>query len=404
MSLPASLDQAAAARLLERPGVGELMQALNRDGAAARLVGGAVRNALIGADDTDIDIATTLPPDQAGARLTAAGWKVVPTGIAHGTVTAVKAGRAFEVTTLRRDVETDGRHAVVAFTQDFAEDALRRDFTINQLSLDATGAVHDHAGGLADLAARRVRFIGEPQARITEDYLRILRFFRFSAQYGQGALDHAGLSACAELASGMARLSRERVWAELKKLLVAPRAVEVMASLLDRGVWRHMAPLPADLATFTAASALDPARDAMTGLAALCLRAGPDPAALDGAFRLANSERKRLDAAAGARAFLLATGRLDERAWLGAAFRFGADGARDGLLTLAQGLNASTSAHWLALPAPVSPFRGADVLALGVPPGPAVGRVIAAAEAAWEMAGFPPDGAADFLTRAAAQG
>ncbi len=290
-----ALDLQTARRLLEVEGARSILALLDEGDGAARIVGGAVRNALIGRPITDIDIATNLPPGEVMARASGAGIKAVPTGIAHGTVTLVIDRRGYEVTTLRRDVETDGRRAVVAFTDDFAVDALRRDFTINQLSLSADGELHDYAGGLDDLALRKVRFIGDAQTRIREDYLRILRFFRFSAEYAEGALDPIGLEACARLSAGMARLSRERIWAETKKLLGAPRAHEALASMVDREIWRAGCPLPADLASFAAAIAIRPEADAMTRLAALCLRAATDPAALDEAFRLSSAERQRLD-------------------------------------------------------------------------------------------------------------
>jgi poly(A) polymerase len=397
-------QQARLAALLAEPGVARILPLLDSEGGAARIVGGAVRNALIEAPATDIDIATTLTPEAVMARMRAAGLKTVPTGVEHGTVTVVVDRRGYEVTTLRRDVATDGRRATVAFTDSFAEDALRRDFTINQLALSADGVVHDHAHGLEDLAARRVRFIGDAGQRIGEDYLRILRFFRFSAEHGEGPLDAAGLAACAALAPGMAKLSRERVWSETKKLLAARRGVAVMASVIDRGIWRHVAPLPADLGALTAAAALSPQADAISLLAALCVRTPADPGALDTAFRLSAAERGRLDAAVAARAFLLAAPVLDVARYRGAAFRHGAAGARDGLLTLTQGLNHAQARAWMAMPAPVSPFRGADVVALGVPAGPEVGRVIARAEAAWEAAGFPEVGAGDLLRRAVASG
>ncbi|MFD1333954.1 CCA tRNA nucleotidyltransferase, partial [Methylopila musalis] len=177
-----------------------------------------VRDALLGARPGDMDIATTALPDEVIRRAEAAGWKTAPTGIEHGTVTVVARGEPFEVTTLRRDVSTDGRRATVAFTRDWAEDAARRDLTINGLYLDRSGVAHDHVGGLADLAARRVRFIGDPHARIREDYLRILRFFRFHARFAEGAPDPAGLAAATAERDGLARLSRERVRAELLKL------------------------------------------------------------------------------------------------------------------------------------------------------------------------------------------
>src|SRR5580700_10962635 len=213
-----------------------LLALLDSDGEEARVVGGAVRNTLRAEPVGDIDIATTALPDEVIRRVEAAGFKAVPTGIEHGTVTVVAEGRPHEVTTLREDVETDGRRAKVAFGRDWRRDAERRDFTMNALSVTPDGAVHDYVGGLADLAARRVRFIGEPRARIAEDYLRILRFFRFHAAYAHGPPDPQGLHACIVARDGLRTLSRERVRAELVKLLVAPHAVATLAAMAEAGL------------------------------------------------------------------------------------------------------------------------------------------------------------------------
>ncbi|MDQ3559568.1 MAG: CCA tRNA nucleotidyltransferase, partial [Pseudomonadota bacterium] len=208
--------------LLRDADVKAVLAALGGDAGATRIVGGAVRDALLGRPVTDADLATIFPPAEVIARAEKVGLKTAPTGIAHGTVTVIAHGRPFEVTTLRRDVETDGRHAIVSFTRDWAEDASRRDFTMNALYCDAAGEVFDPLGGLADLQAGRVRFIGDPEDRIREDYLRILRFFRFFAWHGSGRPDSEALKACARLKAGIATLSAERVWAELKRLLSAP--------------------------------------------------------------------------------------------------------------------------------------------------------------------------------------
>ncbi|TIQ21583.1 MAG: CCA tRNA nucleotidyltransferase [Mesorhizobium sp.] len=199
-----------------------LLAALADGGEEARVAGGAVRNALIGQPVADVDIATTTVPDETIRRAEAAGFKAVPTGIEHGTITIVAGGKPFEVTTLRADIETDGRRAKVSFGRDWKADADRRDFTINALYAEADGTIIDLVGGIADIEARRLRFIGDPEARIREDYLRILRFFRFFAWYGDGRPDAEGLKACARLKQGLSQLSVERVWSELKKLLSAP--------------------------------------------------------------------------------------------------------------------------------------------------------------------------------------
>ena len=206
------------------------LEALNGDGEETRLVGGAVRDLALGASPGDFDLATTALPEVTTRRARKAGFQVVPTGVAHGTVTLVENGQAIEVTTLREDVETDGRRAVVRFGRDFEADALRRDFTINALSLGPDGLIHDYCGGLDDLAALRVGFIGDARQRIREDYLRILRFFRFSARFVEGPLDIDGLEASVAERGGLEILSRERVRAELLKLLAARRAVDVVAA------------------------------------------------------------------------------------------------------------------------------------------------------------------------------
>lgn len=207
---------------LDDPALVKLFAALNRDGEEVRIVGGAVRDALLGEVMGDIDCATTALPDRVIALAKAAGFKAIPTGIEHGTVTVVVDGTAFEVTTLRVDVETDGRHAVVKFGRDWEEDAKRRDFTMNALSIDADGVVHDPLDGYKDLVHREVRFMGDAETRIEEDYLRLLRFFRFFAWYGSGRPERDGLKAAVRTKSGLAHLSPERVWTELKKLLSAP--------------------------------------------------------------------------------------------------------------------------------------------------------------------------------------
>jgi poly(A) polymerase len=211
-------------------------------GFRALYVGGAVRNALLGLPPGDIDIATDATPDQVTRAVEAAGLRAVPTGVDHGTVTVVAHGTGIEVTTFRRDVETDGRHAVVAFSTDPAEDAARRDFTMNALYADAQGHVIDPLGGLPDLLARRVRFVGDPQARIAEDHLRILRFFRFHAWYGGDGIDPDGLAACAALSAGTDTLSAERVGAEMRKLLSAPDPAPSVASMAAAGVLARVLP------------------------------------------------------------------------------------------------------------------------------------------------------------------
>src|SRR5215831_13318057 len=235
---------------LRAPALARALSILNNGGEEARVVGGAARNALMGLPLSDIDIATTAPPDEVLRRAEAAGVRAVPTGIDHGTVTLVADGMPFEVTTLRQDVETFGRKAKVAFGRDWKADAERRDFTMNALSITADGVIHDYVGGLADLEAGRVRFIGDPARRIAEDYLRILRFFRFQASYAHGAPDPAGLHACIVARDGLRNLSRERVRAELMKLLVAPYAVATLVVMTEAGFTTLLLGGVAQLASF----------------------------------------------------------------------------------------------------------------------------------------------------------
>ena len=288
----------ATRALLADPGLARVLVLLNGDGEEARVVGGAVRNALMGRPHTDHDVTTTAVPEVVIARARAAGLRTVPTGIAHGTVTVLVEGRPFEVTTLREDVETDGRHAVIRFGRDFAQDAMRRDFTINALSVDVDGRIHDYTGGLDDLAAERVRFIGDPATRIREDYLRTLRFFRFSAEYAVGDLDAAGLAATVAQRDGLARLSRERVRQELLKLVVARRASEATAAMSEAGL---LGPLLAGVAQpfrLARLARIAPETGAIPRLAALGVIVREDAERLRERLKLSNAEAARLATAA----------------------------------------------------------------------------------------------------------
>ena len=381
-----------------------LLAVLDRDGEEARVVGGAVRNALLGLEVAEIDVATTAVPDEVVRRVTAAGFKPVPTGIEHGTVTVVINKHPFEVTTLRQDVETYGRHAKVAFGRDWRTDAERRDFTINALSATRDGAVYDYVGGLDDLGARRVRFIGDPHKRIGEDYLRILRFFRFHAAYGHGHPDAAGLAACIAGRGGLDQLSRERVRMELMKLLVAPHAAPTLTAMTDAGLLvRFLGGVPylasfANMAKVEVAigAAPDPARR----LGALAVIVAEDAERLWQKLRLTNNEHERLASMAeGWRRISPGFGELAARALL---YRLKAEHFTDhALLGWARSqANAHDEAwhrlarlpqHWSA---PVFPLKAADFIARGVEKGPALGPVMRAAEAAWIAAGFPDDAAA----------
>jgi poly(A) polymerase len=348
------------------------------------IVGGAVRNALLGLAAADIDMATPATPDQVVALLAAAGLKSAPTGAAHGTITAIAEHRGIEVTTFRADVITDGRHATVAFTTDIAEDAARRDFTMNALYADPEGRVIDPLGGLSDLLARRVRFIGAAEDRIREDYLRILRFFRFHAWYGDpdGGLDPDGLAACAALSDGIARLSRERVGAEMRKLLSAPDPAPAVAAMAAAGVLAQVAPgasaTPlAPLVHLERVMAAAP--DWRRRAAALTVGWDADAgAALAAAWRLPKADTRALATLSAA----LESGEAPAIA----AWRHGADAAFGAALIAATGDGA--------LPPDLGPeiARGAaarfpvtagDLMHRGHAPGPGLGAALAQAEAAW---------------------
>ena len=374
---------------------------LNSGGEEARVVGGAARNALMGLPLSDIDIATTAPPDEVVRRAAAGGLRAVPTGIDHGTVTLVVDGTPFEVTTLRQDVETFGRKAKVAFGRDWKLDAERRDFTMNALSISADGVVHDYVDGLADLEAHRVRFIGDPARRIAEDYLRILRFFRFQASYAHGAPDPAGLHACIVARDGLRNLSRERVRAELMKLLVAPYAVPTLVVMAEAGFAELLLGGLALLASFAnmikVEEAAEVAPDAVRRLGALGVLIDEDAERLQEKLRLFNSEYERL-------AFIAdcwwrvspALGEAGARELL---YRLGPDRYVDRVLVAwTRAPQGAADPAWralVALPtrwtAPRFPLKSNDLVARGVSRGPALGVALRAAEEAWIVAGFPLD-------------
>jgi poly(A) polymerase len=370
---------------------GEVAAILAALGAGnARFVGGVVRDTLLGRPVTDIDIATKLPPETVMERLDKAGIATVPTGLAHGTVTVKLPGRAVEITTLRRDVETDGRHAKVAMIDDWDEDAKRRDFTMNALYLDSAGNLYDPVGGRADLRVGRVRFIGNPETRIDEDALRILRFYRFFAHYGKGAADSAGRAACRRLALLAANLSAERIQAELLKLLAAPDPLPALRIMGEDGVLGAILPEAARLDRLARLIPLDPAHDPVRRLAALVAVDRAGATALAKRLRLANDQRARLEAiAAPPWPIDLGAGEPRQRRAL---YRLGRPLYRD--LVLLSG-DAQRAQRLVAaaekLTVPVFPLKGADIAALGVPPGPEIGRRLAAIELWWEEADFLPD-------------
>lgn len=375
--------------------VPDLLAALDADGEEARVVGGAVRNALIGLPPGDIDIATTAPPDVTMARVASVGFDPVPTGIAHGTITAVRDGTGIEITTLREDIETFGRHAVVRFGRDWRADAERRDFTVNALSVTRDGTVHDYTNGIADLAAGRIRFIGNARRRIQEDYLRILRFFRFHATYAEGPPDAEALHACIVERAGLAGLSRERVRMELVKVLVVPRAADTLGIASDTGILGDVlggVALPGRLARLVALEAgLGVAPDAMRRLTALAVLIPEDAERLDARLRLSRAERAVLDDLALVGRTLPPVPESVYRAGRPAAIHRVLYAAADrGLGPDDPALRADWH-HVTTFAPPPCPFRGADLIAAGLEPGPFVGHALKEAETAWIKRGFPTD-------------
>ena len=403
MNNPVSRRLADATWLASGP-LAQLLGVLDRAGEEARVVGGAVRNSLIGEPPGDVDIATTAVPDEVVARARVVGFKAVPTGIDHGTITVIVEGTPFEVTTLRADVETYGRKAKVAFGRDWKIDAERRDFTMNALSVTPNGDIYDYVGGLADLDARRVRFIGDAGRRIVEDLLRILRFFRFHAWYGNGPLDPAGVDASIRAREGLRSLSRERVRMEMMKLLVAPHAVPTLIAMTDAGLALRMLAGVSYLASFEnmakVEAAVGLAGDPVRRLGALAVMVAEDAERLWQKLRLTNKEHERLASIAeGWRRISPGFGEQGARALL---YRLGPEHFIDhALLGWARSQGSAHDEAWHALAtlpqrwsAPVFPLKAADFIKRGVEKGPALGAALAAAEKAWIAAGFPGEAAA----------
>ncbi len=383
--------------------VARLLALLDRDGEEARVVGGAVRNALLGLPVGEIDVATTAVPEEVVRRVAAAGCKAIPTGIEHGTITVVIDHHPFEVTTLRQDVETFGRKARVVFGRDWRADAERRDFTINALSASADGTVHDYVGGVDDLAARRVRFIGEPQRRIEEDYLRILRFFRFHAHFGDGAPDPAGVHACIRARAGLEMLTRERGRMDVLKLFVAARATPTLAVMAESGLLGMVLGGVPFLASFEnmvkVEAALGAKPDAVRRLGAIAVWVAEDAERLSQRLRLSNAESARLLAldswwrvsptageyAAHALLYRLGPQSFTDRVMLAWA-RSEAGAADDAWRDL-----ANLPQRWTA---PAFPLKAADFIRRGVAAGPPLGVALRAAEEAWIAADFPLNRAA----------
>jgi poly(A) polymerase/tRNA nucleotidyltransferase (CCA-adding enzyme) len=374
--------------VLSEPEVVRVLAALPR----ARAVGGVVRDALAGRAVADLDLATPDRPEEVTAALTDAGIRVIPTGLDHGTVTALAGTRPIEITTLRRDVATDGRRATVAFTDDWREDAARRDFTINAMSMEPDGTVHDWFGGFEDLAAGRVRFVGDPATRLAEDHLRALRFFRFQARYGRGEPDGATLAAIAEAAPLVGRLSAERLWSELKRILAAPDPEAAIALMRRTGVLGSVLPEATAEAALAGLVRAGAPADPLLRLAAL---APGETDALAKRLRLSGAEAERLEALRGpvpapeaddatlrrALAEVLRPSPhavLADRAWLAEARGVPGDWAR---------LRARLS----AIPVPDFPLSGGDVVARGVPPGPRVGALLESVRGWWLAGGCVAD-------------
>ena len=399
-----AVHQLTGADWIADPAAVAVLDALEAAGGAGcvRFVGGCVRNAIMGRPIADIDLATVLEPAQVTAALEAGGLKAVPTGVEHGTVTAVSGGRGFEITTLRRDVETDGRRAVVAFTADWAEDAARRDFTLNALYADREGRVFDPTGqGLAAAQAGRIVFVGEADQRIREDHLRILRYFRFLARYGRGEPDPAALAACAARADSLATLPAERVLKELLSLLAAedPRpAVRLMAAT---GVLPRVLPDAGDLSRLDGLCEVEVAEgagpDPLLRLGALFPATPAEVAREAERLRMSGAQRDRLIAAAGREPALDSW--MSPRQLRRALHILGASVVRDRLrIAWARDPQGAAADDWRRLLGEAEAWSprslglsGADVVAAGAAPGPRVGEVLRELEAWWMDEDFPED-------------
>ena len=410
MSATGEVSIAARAPWLGDADLQKLLAALSQGGEEARVAGGAVRNALLGEPVADVDIATTNEPDATIARARDAGFRTVPTGKEHGTITVIAGGRPLEVTTLRADVETFGRKARVVFGRDWRADAERRDFTINALYARADGTVVDLVGGLADLESRTLRFIGEPEARIREDFLRILRFFRFFAWYGSGRPDSEGLKACARLKDGLAQLSAERVWSELKKLLAAPDPGRAILWMRTTGVLTQILPETEKWGIDAIPGLVAAGRDLgwqVDPLLRLVAMLPPDAmrlAAMAERLRFSKVETRRLDEWAKAPPPAPDTSAL---AFAKLLYRHGPEPLRDRLrLALAAARSAAATDDKALVAAggyarllkqleawerPVFPLRGPDLEAAGFAPGKPLGEALRALEAEWVESGFSLD-------------
>ncbi len=389
MSAAAPLQQ-----LIANPAIRRLMNIARAGGGEVRVVGGAVRDALLGRKVGEIDCAGTLPPEKMAELLTTAGLKAVPTGIEFGTITAVVEGVGYEITTLRRDLETDGRHAKVSFTDDWQADAARRDFTFNALYVDGDGKLYDYFHGQDDLRAGHVRFIGDACARIAEDVLRILRFFRFHAWFGQGTIDAAGCTACRDLAHLISQLSAERVWNEIKKLLSADQPLPTWRLMLDAGIVAKFLPEASDAARLESLIAVEKRNQQITSplrrLAALLPADEKIVQEICQKLKLSKREAVRLQTLATLPSHL--NGKLDPIPFRRALYEYGGDECRDAVILLAathaeidlEPLLAAV-ANWQK---PIFPLQGQDLLKLGMAAGPAMGKALRALEDQWIASDF----------------
>jgi poly(A) polymerase len=378
------LPNLSKAAWLNEPRLQEVMAVITRGGGEVRVAGGAVRNALLGVPISDVDLATTTLPADVMRVCKAAGFGVHPTGFEHGTVTVVNGGAPFEVTTLRRDVETDGRRAVVAFTSDWEEDAVRRDFTMNAMYCDAAGKIYDFTGGYGDLLRNRVKFVGDAKLRIKEDYLRILRFFRFHARFGKNAPDKVGLAACAKFKSGLKKISAERIRQEMFKLVVAPRAVPTLKVMATSGVLKTIIPYTDD---WRLVGRLPD--DAVLRLYALAKK----PEDLKDVLRLSNIEAQRIDELAAAPELSPKLKAPEQRAML---YHLGGQAWFDAVqLNWAKGRDSKADPKLQALldlpkrwPIPKLPINGQDMLAAGIASGPQMGEMLRELEDWWVACDF----------------
>ena len=386
---------------MSSPEARRLLDVLTADAGLARFVGGAVRDALLRREVKDVDVATPLQPDEVTRRLERAAIKALPTGVEHGTVTAIVDGKTFEVTTLRRDVATDGRRAVVAFTDDWKEDAERRDFTINALYAAPDGEVFDYFDGIGDLEVGRVRFVGDPVTRIREDYLRILRLFRFHAWYGEGALDADALHAAAHERSGLAQLSGERVSREMLRLLAAEDPVFVLRTMAATGIIVEIMQGELAISRLEKLAAIDAEcffqPDPLLRLASLLPQNEQSVRQLSERWKLSGAQEKRLQDIAGSQAKIVSY--LSVREVRKLLYKLGPRLFKDlVLLHWAEDQKVSNAVRWRTLLAqadtwerPTFPLTGREVMLAGVPEGPLVGKILTEVEEWWVDADFIDD-------------